>query len=439
MTRIGVGSGFAGDRREPAVDLARHAGLDYLVFECLAERTIALRQTAKLAGLGPGYDEMVVDRIASVAFNPRLRIVTNGGGADPAGLGSRLRETLMDGPNTRQIAVATGDDVLHRLDPQTPLLEYPDRSVGDLGEGLVSANAYLGAEAIIGALQAGADIVVAGRVSDPSLFLAPLAFEHSWSQDDLQAIAGGTVVGHLLECAGQLTGGYFADGGHRRVPGLARLGFPFADVAADGAADFRKLPDSGGLLSVDTVLEQLFYEVHDPGQYLTPDVTLDLTDVQIKEKGPDEVAVWGARGSSRPDTLKVCLGVRQGFVGDASMMYAGSDALTRATMASDIIRERWTTLLGRHEAVEVFFEGATAARPWAPLPKDPGHEIRVRFRTRTLDRAVAVLLGQEVEALYTNGPAGGGGASRDLSETVGVYSCLIPRDLVTASWTMVAG
>lgn len=433
--RIGAGAGFAGDRRDPAEVLAHHGALDALVFECLAERTIGLAQRRRSVG-GVGYDARMVDRIAAVAAPMRTRngvIVSNGGAADPRGAARAVLQRVESGT---RVAAVTGDDVLDIIDPDSRI-DGSDDTVSDLGDRIVSANAYLGMSGLRSALEADADIVVTGRVSDAALFLAPLAHRFGWRPDDWDALAHGTLVGHLLECAGQLTGGYFADGGVKTVPGLSRLGFPFADVAADGSAEYGKVAGTGGRLDRATVLEQLLYEIDDPRAYLTPDAIVDLTGVNVRQVGAERVAVDGARANGRPDRLKVSVGVRDGFAAIASINYGGFSAIGRANLAAEIIRERWRDVHGHTEHLRVDFVGCNALTPWSEPASTP-QEVQVRFSTRTLERSVARDLVEEVDALYTNGPAGGGGTTGNITETIGIVSTFIDRGLVEPSVEVVA-
>ncbi|MCP2164058.1 acyclic terpene utilization AtuA family protein [Goodfellowiella coeruleoviolacea] len=440
-TRIGSGAGFAGDRVEPAVDLLNRARLDDLVLECLAERTIALGQQRRLADPDTGYDPRLLDRferLLPIATARGVRVVTNMGAANPIAAGAQTRRLLDRIGSPATVAAVTGDDVLASLDLDAPALEdgRPLRAHGEI----VSANAYLGADAIWPALDAGADVVVTGRVADPSLFLAPLAHRLGWDLADPASAAAGTVVGHLLECAGQLTGGYFADPGYKDVPGLAELGFPFADVTGDGTARLGKLPDTGGLLSRATVREQLLYEITDPGAYHTPDVVLDLRQLAVTEQGRDAVLVTGAVGRPRPDRLKVSVGYRAGHRVEAEISYVGPNADRRAVLAGEVVAARLagTGLAPRievHGAVPVAAsQGAAIPVGWAedaPVP-----ECRLRVAALSHDRALVETVGHEVEALYTNGPAGGGGVRVRSGEVIGIVSTLIPRSSVRPAVTL---
>jgi hypothetical protein len=422
--RIGSGAGFAGDRVEPAVDLAEHGALDDLVLECLAERTIALGQQRRLVDESSGYDPRLVARLAPllpVALRTGTRVLTNMGAANPAAAGTIVLSLLDRLGSTASVGVVTGDDVLDRLDLDAPAMEdgLPLRSHGEI----VSANAYLGADAVRPALEADAAVVITGRVADPSLFLAPLAHRFGWDDEDADTMAAGTLVGHLLECAGQLTGGYIADPGFFDVPGLARLGFPFADVGADGAAVYGKLDGTGGRLDRHTVREQLLYEVTDPTGYATPDVLLDLRSVEVEQTGPDRVRVRGASGRARPDRLKVSVGYRAGSRVEAEISYSGPNAAARGRLAADIVTARLSTLAARAR-IEVL-----------------GGETDCRLRVAALSHDVSLLesIGYEIEALYTNGPAGGGGVRVHTTQVLGVLSTFIPREAARPDVTILEG
>jgi hypothetical protein len=455
--RLGAGAGFAGDRIDPAVELARHGDLDYLVFECLGERTVAAAQVRRLADPSTGYDPLLAARMRAVLpvlaaragtgtgsgsgasdtrTGRRTRIVTNSGAANPLAAGHRTVAIARELGLSARVGVVTGDDVLDVVRRLDPVVWETGEPLSAAPEELVSANAYLGADGVRQALDQDADVVVTGRVADPALYLGPLLHEFGWAQDDWPTLAAGTVVGHLLECAGQLTGGYFADPGTKPVPGLARLGFPFADVGADGGARLSKLPGSGGLLTTRTCTEQLLYEVDRPDAYLTPDVTADFTAVRLAADGTDAVRVTGGTGGPRPDDLKVTLGFRGGWQGEGQISYAGPRALARARLAGEIVRERLVDVHGlAADAIGVELIGAGAAFRGLAPETDP-LEVRLRVSARASGAEQAEAVGWEVESLYTNGPAGGGGARRSAQETVLVRSCLVPRDLVTPSVTV---
>jgi hypothetical protein len=301
-----------------------------------------------------------------------------------------------------------------------------------LGDRVVSANAYIGAEPIVEALTAGADIVITGRAADPSLFLAPLVHAFGWPMDAWTLLGRGTVAGHLLECAGQITGGYFADPGFKDVSDLARLGFPIGEVSEDGSVVITKVPGSGGRVSEATCKEQLLYEIHDPSCYLTPDVVADFSEVTVSELGTDRVRVQGGAGHPRPDTLKVSIGCREGYVGEGQISYAGPGAVARGRLALDIVAERLRLTGVRCSEVRLDLIGVDALHgPGRSGAGPEPYEIRARVVGRTDNRDEAARIANEVESLYTNGPAGGGGVTKQVREVVGIVSTLLPRPLVT--------
>ncbi|MGB3127050.1 MAG: acyclic terpene utilization AtuA family protein [Pseudomonas sp.] len=431
--RIGSGAGYSGDRIEPAVELAEQGDLDYLVFECLAERTIALAQQARISDPQGGYDPLLSERMRRVlpfigkpSGRRRLRVVTNMGAANPVSAAVEVRRIASELGLSLKVVAVLGDDVLDVLQPEQVLDN--GQTVGSLGDRLISANAYLGVEGIIDALRAEADVVITGRVADPSLFLAPQMFEFGWAADDWQRLGRGTLVGHLLECAGQVSGGYFADPGFKDVDDLARLGFPLAEVDADGEAVITKVAGSGGRVSRATCSEQLIYEVHDPAAYVTPDVTADFSQVGFVEEGIDRVRAQGAAGRARPEQLKVSVGYLDGWIGEGQMSYGGPGAVARAELARDVVLKRLELTGVKLQDVRAELIGMdslhglrSSVEPW---------EVRLRVAARCEDRSEAVRVGNEVETLYTNGPSGGGGASKSVRQVVAVASLLLPRSAV---------
>lgn len=440
--RIGAGAGYSGDRIEPAVELAEHGQLDYLVFECLAERTIAIAQQARRQDPSLGYDPLLDARMRAVlpvAAPKGVRIVSNMGAANPRAAARRTARIAQSlGVAGLKVAAVEGDDVLDVVLRGAFRFEESGDDVATYRDRIVSANAYLGAAPIVDALAAGADVVLTGRVADPSLFAAPLIHAFGWRMDDWDTLGAATVVGHLLECAGQVTGGYFADPGYKDVPNLARLGFPIGEVAADGSVVITKVPHAGGRVSAATCKEQLLYEIHDPARYLQPDVVADFTQVAVDEEAADRVRVTGGRGTARPDTLKVSVAYVDGWIGEGQISYGGPGALERARLALGIVRERLA--LTGVAATELRFDliGVDALYGDAtPAVRGEPAEVRVRVAGRAASAGEAARIGNEVETLYTNGPAGGGGAFKSTREVIAVQSVLLPRAAVTPSFSFV--
>jgi hypothetical protein len=440
--RLGAGAGYSGDRIEPAVELAEHGALDYLIFECLAERTIALAQQARRSDPDKGYDPLLEARMQAVlpmAVRNRVRIISNMGAANPVAAAHATASIARSlGLGGLKIAAVSGDDVLDVVRGGNYRFEESGDAVATFEDRIVSANAYLGAASIVDALRAGADIVLTGRVADPSLFVAPLMHEFGWSFDDWERLGQATLVGHLLECAGQITGGYFADPGFKDVDDLARLGFPIGEVAADGSVVITKVAGSGGQVTEATCKEQLIYEIHDPQRYLQPDVVADFTQVRIVAQGKDRVGITGGRGTPRTPTLKVSVAYVDGFIGEGQLSYGGPGAVARGHLALDIVRER--LVMTGVNAGELRFELIGVDALYGPTRADRSaepYEVRVRVAGRTHSREQAVRIGNEVETLYTNGPAGGGGASKSVREVIAVQSVLLPREYVHPSFEIV--
>ena len=432
--RIGSGAGYSGDRIEPAIELAEKGDIQYLVFECLGERTVALAQQARMKNPDSGYDPLLEERMRAVlpiCAAKGIKIVTNMGAANPEAAARKTADIARSlGLPSLKVAAIVGDDVLDACKAgDLPIMEF-DGTIKQLGNRLLSANAYLGAEPMAQALAAGADIVITGRASDPALFLAPMIHAFGWAMDDWNLLGQGTVAGHLLECAGQITGGYFADPGYKDVADLARLGFPIGEVGEDGSLVVTKVAGSGGAVTAQTCKEQLLYEVHDPAKYFQPDVVADFSQVRIEEIGPDRVRVSGGRGARRTDTLKVSVGYVDSYIGEGQISYAGPGALARGRLALEIVRERLK--LTNVAASELRFElvGVDSLHgPEVSAHAGEPYEVRVRVSGRTENLREAIRIGNEVETLYTNGPAAGGGAWKSARDVVAVASVLLPREL----------
>ena len=432
--RIGCGAGFSGDRLEPAVVLAEKGQLDYLVLECLAERTIALAQKRKQSDPSKGYDPLLERRIRLLLPNlvkNKVRLITNMGAANPLAAVGKVLEIARELHLSVKVAAVTGDDVFAQIDLGQRAMET-GRPLTESGP-LISANAYMGIDAILPALESGADIVITGRVADPSLFLAPMVHEFGWKTDDYDLLGKGTVIGHLMECAGQITGGYFMDPGKKDVPNPAHLGFPIAEVSADGSAVISKVEGTGGVINLMTSKEQLLYEVVNPHEYYTPDVIADFTSVTLKEIGKDMVHVSGGGGKGKPATFKVSVGYQAFWLGEGEISYAGTNALQKAMLAGQIVEER---LKDRMDDLRVDYVGLNASFRGAFDQQNEPTEVRLRVAGKAQKMEVAALVGEEVEALYTNGPAGGGGARKYVNEIVGIVSILMDRSKVKSQVTL---
>ncbi|WP_144183929.1 acyclic terpene utilization AtuA family protein [Elioraea rosea] len=434
---IGNGAGFSGDRLDVALPVVRtliaRGGPAAMTFETLAERTLALGVLARRGNDDAGYEPMLLPLLRPVlgpCLGHGIPIIGNFGAANPRGAAAAIARLASElGLRTPRIAVLEGDDVRAVLDE--PSVLWPEgRPTGEI----VAANAYLGAFPIAEALADGAEIVVTGRIADPALALGPLIHHFGWAAGEHDRLASGTLAGHLLECGAQVTGGYFADPGVKDVPGTERLGFPIAEVTEDGVITVTKADDTGGLVDRRTVTEQILYEIHDPAAYLTPDVTLDVTEVRVAELGSDQVRVTGARGRPAPDTLKATVSLSGGFLAEGEISYAGPNAGARARLASDTLRKRLApagnSVRSRIDilGLQAVFDSDDAARG-ARAVEDG--EFRVRLAAASPDRAAAEEAAREVLHLYCTGPAGGGGVRVSVTPRIATTSALIPRSLVT--------
>ena len=435
--RIGCGAGYAGDRWEPALECVERGDIDYLVYETLAERTIALGQLEKLRDPARGYNPMLEARLALVlkpALARGVRIVSNMGAANPRAAGAAVLRVARElGIPKLKVAIVLGDDVTELVRGiDAPLMENGE-PLDTIKAVMVSANAYLGADAVAAGLATGAEVVITGRVADPSLFVGCMLDGLQWRDDDYARLGQATVAGHLMECAGQITGGYFADPGYKDVQGLARLGFPICEMHADGEAFITKPAGSGGAVTRATCKEQLLYEVHDPARYVTPDCVADFTGVKFNDVAHDQVAFAGGRAAPRTATYKVSVGYRAGYVGEGHMAYAGPGALARAKLAGEIVRERLVLRKISLEELRVDLIGHTALHAVASQPAQAPYEVRLRVAGRSSNQADAAAVGEEVQTLYTNGPYGGASDFMQVREVIGVRSILLERSRVKTS------
>jgi len=442
VVRLGAGMAFWGDSVRPAIEMVERGDIDYLCCDHLAELTMSILAKQRAANPERGYTRDVIDLLRGAlpaCVERGVKVVTNAGGANPRAAARAIR-ALADElglPGVR-IAVVLGDDLEDRIDD----LDRAGVSFDNLDTGaeldtvrdrLTHAAVYTGCEGIVEALDLGADIVVCGRVTDIALYLGPLVHEFGWSIDDWERLGMATVVAHAIECGGQATGGLYA-GGWADVDGLETLGYPIAEVSEDGTAVLTKTPGSGGEVSIGTVSEQLVYEILDPGSYLTADVTADFTGVTLEEVGPDRVRITGGTGRERPATLKVNMGYRAGFVGEAQFTYTWPDAYAKAQRGLAFLRKRLERADFRYTEDIVEYAGHTSM--WGSrvrAPDDPDLlELVVRYAARCPDATEARKVFTESVPLYNNGPAGvaGVGTRPPLKELYAIWPCLVPREHV---------
>ena len=440
---VGCGAGFSGDRVDapgPVVQtLIQRGGPCALIFETLAERTLASSHLARRADPERGFEpllELALGPVLADCLAHGISVIGNFGAANPAGAARCIQRLAQQrGLAPPRIAVVEGDD-LSAPDARDSLRD----AIGDGFDaaGFVCANVYLGAFEIAAALKAGAQVVVTGRVADPALTLGPCIAHFGWEADDWNALAGGTMAGHLLECGAQVSGGYFADPGFKEVAGLENVGFPIAEVQADGSCVVGKADATGGLVDVRTVKEQLLYEIHDPGAYLTPDVVADLRHADVEPVGPNRVRLSGVVGHPRPQTLKVNAFFDGGWLGEAEISYAGAGAEARARLAMQVLQARMGPLLAlRFDLIGVSsILGDDSNRRLAAAASGDARDVRLRVAARSSDGPLVDRLLREVTALWTGGPAGGGGVRTAKRLRLSMRSALIRRSAVRASFRM---
>jgi hypothetical protein len=452
MYLIGSGAGFSGDRVDAprsVVDAITASGKPgAIIFETIGERTLALGHVARRADQSKGYEPLLADLLEPIladCVKAKIAIVGNFGVANPQAAAQVIREIARKaGIESIKIAIVSGDDIREGLDLSALEIWEGDKGLAGSSDQVTAANVYIGAKPIADALVAGAQIVVTGRVADPSLALGPLVAHYGWGWDDWNLLAHGTLAGHLLECGAQITGGYFADPGFKDVPGMECIGFPIAEISADGSIVITKAEGTGGVVDARTVKEQILYEIHDPSAYLTPDVVLDLTGVEIEELGKDRVAVRGARGRPAPEKLKATICFPGDWLGEAEISYSGPNALARARLAISTIDKRLAIrgldLRRRYDLIGAFSvfdgdEGPLRERALdAPVTGDESADLRVRLAVSADERTDVDKALQEVLALYCCGPAGGGGVRTRTQNRIRTVSYMVPRAAVDPSF-----
>ncbi len=430
--RIGSGSGYAGDRLDPALELIQKGKLDYICFEGLAERTIALAQKEKLQHSHLGYNSMLLYRMQHVlplAIQHKVKVITNMGAANPKAAMEAVANLAKDlGISNIKIAAVLGDDIsdlIHTYQNNT-ILETGEK-LESIAPQIISANAYIGASGIVEALANNADIIITGRVADPSIFLAPMMFEFGWKPTDADLLGKGTLIGHLLECAGQVSGGYFADGAAKQVPELWKLGFPYVEVDANGNGFISKVAGSGGLINTATCTEQLLYEIHNPEAYITPDCIADFSKVTFQQLKSNTVAFMNGSGKPATTTYKVSVGYKAGYSGEGQISYGGYQCYQRAQLAIHILKERYQMRGINPSTIRFDLIGVNSLNSSAAIPKEL-NEVRLRVSGKCIDASTAAIIGEEVEALYTNGPAAGGGATKRVDEMIAIASILVAKE-----------
>ena len=412
---IANGQGFWGDSILGPVRLVNEGPLDYLTLDYLAEVTMSIMQKLKSRDPRMGYATDFVAmcrRVLPTCREKGIKIIANAGGVNPVACREALAEVIRElGLPGMKIGIIEGDDILDDLesliaggeafknmDNGQPLAPYLDK--------VTTANVYIGAEPIVKALSQGADIVITGRATDPSIVLAPLIYEFGWSIDDMNLMAAGTIAGHIVECGAQCTGGNFVH--WQEIPDMARIGYPVIEALPDGTFAVTKHPGTGGRVSIETVTSQLVYEMGDPANYITPDCIADFTSIQLKEDGPDRVAVSGIRGRPATETYKVSISFHEAYKLVSQLTVAGPDAVEKAKLCAEIVFDRveldGVSFTDEEKFVEIV--GTNVCHVGiVPAPANPA-EVNLRIGARSIDMAKLERLGMEIVPLVTSGPPG---------------------------------
>lgn len=439
--RIGAGQGFYGDSVDGALDVARSGDVQYICFDALAELTMAILQKDRFRDPAAGYARDLPAFMSALLPECRsrgIRLITNAGGINPVGAAAAVREVARKlGMDDLRVGVVVGDDITSRVDELRSLgaaLANLDtgESIDAVRDRIVFGVAYLGCAPVVEALRGGADVVVTGRVADASLFVAPMVHELGWQVGaDWDRLAAGVVLGHLMECSAQSTGGNFS-GDWWNVPDLDRAGYPVCEIREDGTALLTKPAGTGGRVSFDTVKEQLLYEVLDPRAYYNPDVVADFTSVRLRDAGPDVVEVSAVRGAPAPESLKAILGYLDGYAGTIAIGYSWPDAVQKARRSAELIgrmieRSGLKPLDMVTEMIGVDSTHGSAA----PIPDEP-NEVVLRICARFATEAEARRFPRIATPLGLNGPPfiGGGVAPQSSRALLGVWPSLLPRSLV---------
>lgn len=444
--RIGAGQGFYGDTIYGALNMAKYGDVQYICFDTLAELTMAILQKDRLRNPDGGFTKditVTMETLLPYVKEKGIKLITNAGGINPEGAREEVfRVAQKLGISGIKVGIATGDNIYPYLEnwekSGVNFQQYgnDDESFADVKNRLLFASAYLGAKPIVEALKGGADIVVTGRTTDTAQFLAPLIYELGWKEDDWDRLAQGILLGHLMECSGQASGGNFS-GDWWNVPNMENIGYLIAEVNEDGSAILTKPEQTGGRVSVGTLKEQFLYEIHDPSTYITPDVIADFSDVRFVQEGENRVRVSGVKGRPRPATLKAIMGYENGYMGQGLIGYSWPDAFAKAKKADEIIRKQLEIYGIEVDDILTEYVGYNSIHgPLArPIDEENLNEIYLRVAVRTKDKKTADRFGRLFPPLALNGPPFVGGLSGMFSvrQLLGLWSVLLPREMIEAN------
>ena len=440
--RLGSGSAFWGDVLEPAVELVKKGDIKYIGFDHLAELTLAIFQRVKTKDPTKGYIPDIIPWTRAVlptCVEKGITIITNAGAANPESGGDEVVKLAREmGHQGMKVAVVVGDDIFPRLDEirakgvKLVNLDTGEEDIDRVKDRIVAANAYIGCDSILEGLAEGARVIVTGRATDNALYVGPIMHEFGWTFKDIDLVGAAVTIGHIIECAGCVTGGM--SNMWKISPENWRIGFPIAEVYEDGTAIITKSPDTGGVVNQWTVKEHLVYEVHDPSRYLMADGIGDFTSIKIEEIGENRVRVTGMKGKPRPDTLKICIGYQDGWIGEGEITLVWPDALEKARKAEEILRERFKIVNLDAEDLRIDFIGINSIHgPLSKMPVvDEPNEVRIRVAAKVKTREEADKVRREITHLWTIGPVGVTGvtAPPPPRPVVSLWPTLVPRELI---------
>lgn len=439
--RIASGQGFWGDLPKAPHDQVTRGEIDYLMMDFLAEVTMSIMQKQKKRNPELGYARdlvLIIEQILPICIEKNIKIVTNGGGVNPRACRDAIFHwTRKHGIKGLKIGTVYGDDILgriHALKKKGVLLNNMEtgESLDTIEHKILSANVYFGAKPIVDALRKGAQIVITGRTTDTALTLAPMMYEFGWKQGEWDKLATGTVAGHILECGGQASGGNFS-GDWKSVPDLANIGFPIAEAYPNGEVVITKHENTGGRVSMQTVKEQLLYEIGDPRTYITPDCVADFTTIQLEEVGTDRVKLSGVKGKSATDTYKVSMSYLDGYTAIGSLTYAWPDALEKAKAADQILRRRLSESGFSYEEIRSEYVGYNSCHGPLADNSQSVNEIVLRIGVRDHSHKSVEVFGKEIAPLILTGPptvTGFAGGRPKPSEVIAYWPALISKEFV---------
>lgn len=442
--RIASGQGFWGDLPIAPIQQVRKGDVDYLMMDYLAEVTMSIMQKQKLRNPEFGYARdfvSVIEEILPEIVEKGVKVVSNAGGVNPlACKDAILAAAKKAGYTGVKVAVVHGDDILENIDELVAdgheLKNMDDgKSIRGIKDELLSANVYFGAKPIVDALDAGANIVVTGRVTDTGLCLGPMIHEFGWSFDDFDLMSTGTIAGHILECGAQSSGGNFTD--WEKVDDFTEVGFPIVEAHSDGTFYVTKHEGTGGLVSSQTVKEQLLYEIGDPKDYITPDCVADFTSIQLKDEGPNRVKVWGIKGQPHTPFYKVSASYQFGYKLTSTLVYAWPDALKKAKAGGEILKNRADKLGLNFTDYRVEYVGFNGCNEH-PIDSNTDYseldEIQMRVSVLSDSKDDLNRFGMEIAPLILTGPGavtGFAGGRPKASDVVAYWPALIKKEACT--------